>query len=98
MSQNLVSAEFSAEQQQAILASIQQVQSLPFLNGLSNKEKQKLNKMGDKTRGFVDQALNVGRQNPDILPSRFDLAVFERDLVLFQPANYTNTRPYDAQK
>lgn len=31
MSQNLISAEFSAEEQQATLAAIQQIQSLPFL-------------------------------------------------------------------
>ncbi len=40
MSQNLISAEFSAEDQAAALAAIQQIQSLPFLIGLSNKDKQ----------------------------------------------------------
>ena len=91
MSQNLVSAELSEEQQQAILASLQQIQALPFLIGLSNKEKQKLSKMGDKSRSFVDQALNVARQNPDILPSRFDLAEFERDVALFHALYPINT-------
>ena len=91
MSQNLVSAELSEEQQQAILASLQQIQALPFLIGLSNKEKQKLSKMGDKSRSFVDQALNVARHNPDILPSRFDLAEFERDVALFHALYPVNT-------
>lgn len=46
MSQNLISAEFTTEEQAATLAAIQQIQSLPFLIGLSNGEKRKLNKMG----------------------------------------------------
>ncbi|MCU7844892.1 MAG: hypothetical protein KZQ93_13760 [Candidatus Thiodiazotropha sp. (ex Monitilora ramsayi)] len=91
MSQNLVSAEFTAEEQQAILASIQQIQSLPFLIGLSNKDKQRLNKMGNKSLGFVDQALNLARQNPDILPSRLDLEEFERDVALYHALHPINT-------
>ncbi|MES9812904.1 MAG: hypothetical protein ABW161_04480 [Candidatus Thiodiazotropha sp.] len=59
MSQNLISAEFSEADQQAALAAIQQIQSLPFLIGLSNSDKQSLNKMGDKSRTFVEQALTV---------------------------------------
>ncbi|MCG8689286.1 MAG: hypothetical protein MI892_30720 [Desulfobacterales bacterium] len=39
--------------------------------------------MGDKSRSFVDQALNVAQQNPDILPGRFDLDEFERDVALY---------------
>ncbi|MEW8073913.1 MAG: hypothetical protein AB2826_26210 [Candidatus Thiodiazotropha sp.] len=84
MSQNLISAEFPEADQQAALAAIQQIQSLSFLIGLSNSDKQSLNKMGDKSRTFVEQALTVAQQNPEMLPVRFDLAEFERDVALYQ--------------
>lgn len=83
MPQNLISAEFTAEEQEATLAAIQQIQSLPFLIGLSNSEKRKLNKMGDKSLAFVDRALSIAKQNPDMLPGNFDLEEFERDVNLY---------------
>jgi hypothetical protein len=83
MSQNLISAEFSAEDQLAAIQAIQQLQSLPFLIGLSNKDKQRLNKMGDKSRIFVDQALSVAKQNGHILPTQFDIDEFDRDVELY---------------
>ncbi len=91
MSQNLISAELTAEDQAAALAAIQQIQSLPFLIGLSNRDKQKLTKMGDKSRSFVDQALNIAKQNIDILPNRFDLEEFERDVALYNALYPINT-------
>ena len=91
MSQNLISAELTAEDQEAALAAIQQIQSLPFLIGLSNKDKRKLNKMGDKSRSFVDQALNLAKQNIDIMPNRFDLEEFERDVALYHALRPINT-------
>ncbi|MCU7845944.1 MAG: hypothetical protein KZQ93_19090 [Candidatus Thiodiazotropha sp. (ex Monitilora ramsayi)] len=83
MSQNLISAEFTAEEQAAALAAIQQIQTLPFLIGLSNSEKRKLNKMGDKSLAFVDRALSIAQQNPEMLPGNFDLEEFERDVSLY---------------
>lgn len=83
MSQNLISAEFPEADQQATLDAIQQIQSLPFLIGLSNSDKQKLNKMGDKSRSFVERALTVAQQNPEMLPARFDLEEFGRDVTLY---------------
>jgi hypothetical protein len=83
MPQNLISAEFTAEQQEATLAAIQQIQSLPFLIGLSNSEKRKLNKMGDKSLAFVDRALSIAKQNPEMLPANFDLEEFKRDVTLY---------------
>ncbi|MCU7846098.1 MAG: hypothetical protein KZQ93_19860 [Candidatus Thiodiazotropha sp. (ex Monitilora ramsayi)] len=91
MSQNLITAEFTLEDQQAALEAIRQLQSLSFLIGLSNTDKRKLSKMGDKSRTFVDRALSVARQNPDILPSRFDLEEFERDVALYNALYPINT-------
>ncbi len=84
MSQNLISADFPEADQQAAMAAIQQLQSLPFLIGLSNSDKQSLSKMGDKSRSFVDKALTVAQQNPEMLPMRFNMTEFERDVALFQ--------------
>ncbi|MCU7810698.1 MAG: hypothetical protein KZQ77_05610 [Candidatus Thiodiazotropha sp. (ex Notomyrtea botanica)] len=84
MPQNLVSAELDESEQQAILATIQQLQSLPFLIGLSNKKKRSLNKMGDKSRAFVDSALNIVKQNPDILPATLDVAELEKDILFYE--------------
>lgn len=83
MSQNLISADFPEADQQAALDAVRQLQSLPFLIGLSSDDKRKLSKMGDKSRSFVDQALNVAQQNPDILPGRFNMDEFERDVALY---------------
>ncbi|MCU7916447.1 MAG: hypothetical protein KZQ65_11290 [Candidatus Thiodiazotropha sp. (ex Gloverina cf. vestifex)] len=93
MSQNLISAEFSAEEQQATLAAIQQIQSLPFLIGLSNTDKRKLNKMGAKSRAFVDHALDIARQNPNMMPGSFELDEFERDANLFNGLTPINIAP-----
>jgi hypothetical protein len=87
----MVSAEFSIEDQQAALESIQQLQSLPFLIGLSNADKRKITKMGEKSRTFVDRALSVAKQNPDILPTRFDIEEFERDVDLYNTLYPINT-------
>lgn len=84
MSQNLISAEFPEADQLATLEAIKQIQSLPFLIGLSNSDKQSLSKMGDKSRSFVEQALTVAQQNPEMLPGRFDFAEFEKDVKLYQ--------------
>jgi hypothetical protein len=56
---------------------------LPFLLDLTLEERRALPKMGDKSRAFVSQALEVARQNPDILPRSFDIEEMRRDVDLF---------------
>lgn len=43
-------------------------EKLPFLIDLSPDDRHALPKMGDKRSGFVQQALEIAEQNPDILP------------------------------
>jgi hypothetical protein len=38
--------------------------------------------MGDKSRGFVAQALEIASQNPDILPRSFDVEEMRKDVEL----------------
>jgi hypothetical protein len=83
MSENLVSAELSAEDRQAVLDAIALVrEKLPFLIALSPEDRKALPKMGDKGRGFVVKSLEIAKQNPDILVRSFDVDEFAKDLAL----------------
>lgn len=65
------------------LAAVQTIrQKLPFLVDLTPEERHKLPKMGDTGRAFVERALTVAAQNPDILPRSFDAEEFRRDAEL----------------
>ncbi len=89
MPDNRVSASLSATDREAVLAAIQTIrQKLPFLIDLSVEERRRLPKMGDTGRAFIERALTVATQNPDILPRSFDVDEFRHDaelLASFQP-------------
>jgi len=83
MNNDLVKGELSADQQNAVLGLIGQIQSLlPFLIDLNADERRALPKLGDKSRAFVDQGLMLAVQNPGILPRSFDLDEYQRDVTL----------------
>ena len=83
MQENKISATLSDADKQAVLSAIQTIrQKLPFLIDLTPEERHALPKMGDKSRAFVEQALNVAEQNEDILPRSFDVAEMRRDVEL----------------
>lgn len=83
MPDNRVSASLSQADRQAVLDAIDTIrQKLPFLIDLSHDERRTLPRMGDKSRGFVSQALEVAEQNPDILPRSFDPAEMRKDVEL----------------
>src|SRR5438270_8919793 len=85
MQENRISATLSDADKQAVLSAIQTIrQKLPFLVDLTPEERHALPKMGDKSRAFVEQALNVAEQNEDILPRSFDVAEMRRDVELIQ--------------
>lgn len=84
MPENRVSASLSEADRQAVLAAVQTIrQKLPFLIDLSPDERRKLPKMGDTGRAFVERALTVAEQNPNILPRSFDVDEFRRDAELY---------------
>ena len=88
MSNQLVSASLSAEDKQAVMGAIQTIKdTLPFLIDLSNEERRSLLKLGDKSRAFVNKAVEVADQNIDLLPRSFDLEEFQRDVQLFSDLN-----------
>ena len=46
--------------------------TLDFLIGLSPEEAQRIMKMGNKSRAFVEDAIKVGIENPGMLPRTLD--------------------------
>jgi len=83
MPDNRISATLSQADQQAVLAAVNTIrEKLHFLIDLTPEERRTLLKMGDKSRGFVTQALTVAEQNEDILPRSFDVAEMRKDVAL----------------
>ena len=83
MPDNRVSAELSEADQQAVLSAINTIrEKLPFLIDLSPEDRKALPRLGDKSRGFVSQALEVASQNTDILPRSFDVEEMRKDVEL----------------
>ncbi len=86
MSENRVSASLSPADLQAVLDAIQNIRQhlLPFLIDLTPEERSALPRMGDGSRAFVSKALEVARQNPDILPRSFDVEEMRKDVELLE--------------
>lgn len=83
MPDNRVSATLSHADQQAVLAAIQTIrEKLPFLIDLMTEERRTILRMGDGSRAFVSQALEVASQNTDILPRAFDVEEMRKDVEL----------------
>jgi hypothetical protein len=83
MPDNRISASLSQTDRQAVLDAVNTIRTkLPFLIDLSPEERRTLPRMGDKSRGFVAQALEVAEQNPDILPRSFDVSEMRKDVEL----------------
>ena len=84
MVENRVSAQLGEAERQSVFAAIQTIrQKLPFLIDLTPEERRALPRFGDKSRGFVEQALQVAEQNPDILPRTFDAGEMRNDVELY---------------
>jgi hypothetical protein len=85
MSTNLISASLSADDQADILAALATVrEKLPFLLGLTPDQRRSLCRMGDKSRAFVDKALELATQNTDLMPRCLDVEEMRRDLELVE--------------
>src|SRR5205085_2999222 len=83
MTDNRISASLSQADQQAVLSAINTIrEKLPFLIDLTPEERHTLPKMGDKSRGFVSQALDLATLNTDILPRSFDVDEMRKDVEL----------------
>jgi len=80
---NYISAELTAAQESAVMDGIKAVETqLGMLVDLDPAVVRRLARAGDRSAAFVDKALNLATESPDILPGDFDLAEFRRDVEL----------------
>ncbi|QIR36353.1 hypothetical protein HCG51_06005 [Tolypothrix sp. PCC 7910] len=78
-----ITGSLSPQDIQEIKASLQTIQQkLPFLITLSNEERRRLLKMGDKSLAFVNNSVTAAQSNRDILPASFDVEELVRDYQL----------------
>ncbi len=78
-----ISATISDPAMAEIKGAIAVIQNqLPFLINLTPDERRKRFKMGDKSLAFVRNSVTTTQNNPDIVPSNFDIAEFNRDYQL----------------
>ena len=79
---NLVSINISEEDLAEVKAAIATLTAklTPYLKILSPEERQELPKMGLKTIGFVQKALEHCLQNPDLVPPFLDVEELKRDV------------------
>lgn len=83
MSQNLIDLQLDAAALQRVDAAITQLETdLAGLVALTPELRRELTKMGDKSEAFCRRAVDVLGQYPDVLPRKFDLEGFRRDLAM----------------
>jgi hypothetical protein len=82
---------FTVEQLASTINTINQLKGiLPPMPGLTPLERQRMSKLGSKSRGFTDAALEAAKTDPGILPQSISLDTFVsqdrllRDLSLVQ--------------
>ena len=83
--QNLVSLNIAEDKMKLIEDAIKTLETelLPHLKSLSPDDRRGLSKMGDKTFGFVQKALEYAMQNPQFVPPFLDVEEFKRDMEAF---------------
>ena len=85
MADNRISATLSPSDADAVLAAIATIkQHLPFLISLTPDERRALPKGGDRSRTFIQKALDIANQNPGILAVNFSLDEMRKDVALLQ--------------
>ncbi len=82
---NRVSASLSASNKDTIITAIETIKTtLPFLVSLTAEDRKTLPKAGDRSRGFILNALEVAQHNSDCLPRSFDVAEMQKDIQLME--------------
>lgn len=89
MSQNIgnnrINASMSPNDFNAVKQAIQEIRyRMPFLLGLTLEERRKLPKISRSNKLFVEDALSVARENPEMLPYYLPIQDLENDYSLFQ--------------
>lgn len=85
MSIQKIDATFSPENRSEVMSAIAIIRkNMPFLGGLTAKERQRLSKIGRKSQTFVTQAFAVAENHPELMPGCWNLDEARRDLELFE--------------
>jgi len=72
MDPHLISATLSADDRQAITAAIDGLrQKLPFLIDLTSADRARMAKGGDKTKAFIQKAMEIANEHPQMFPTAF---------------------------
>ena len=72
MDPTMISATLSSEDQQAILAAANTIrQKLPFLIDLNTQDRKGMQKLGNKTVGFVQKALQIANEHQSMFATTF---------------------------
>lgn len=83
MDGNRINQTLKASDKEDILTAIRTIrEKLPFLIDLSAEERQSLPKMGDKSRAFVNQAMQLAAQDDSFLPRSFEVSEMQQDAAL----------------
>ncbi|NJN56723.1 MAG: hypothetical protein HC879_04110 [Leptolyngbyaceae cyanobacterium SL_5_9] len=78
-----INVRLSEADLQEIKQAIDTIQSkMSFLITLTQEERKRLYKMGDKRLAFVQNSINVAQSNRNILPASFDLEAYTNDYRL----------------
>lgn len=81
--ENRIDATLSDADRDSVLNEIAKIRTLlPFLIDLTSEERMTLPKMGDKSRAFVSQALQLAEHDDSYLPRSFDVEEMKRDVAL----------------
>ncbi len=82
---NRVSAILSQTDYDAIMTAIDTINAkLPFLLNINQDDLQTVLRLGDKSRSFVEKAMEVATQNQGFLPRDFDVEEMRKDINLFE--------------
>ncbi len=85
MTANKVSASLSPSDKETVMTAIETLKTtLPFMISLTPEERKALPKVGDRSRGFILNALEVAQHNSDCLPRSFDVVEMQKDVKLME--------------
>lgn len=85
---NRVSANLNPDDFNAVKQAIQEIRNrMPFLLGLTVEERKKMLKINRTNKLFVADAIEVARENPEVLPYYLTVDELEKDFTLFQQLN-----------
>jgi hypothetical protein len=83
MTPNRVSATLNASDRQIVMDAIETIrEKLPFLVHLTVEDRKALPKTGNRSRGFILNALDAAEQHMDCLPRSFDVEEMRKDVRL----------------